>query len=200
MRLASAGQQMCAGRLIPLPRGARPALERPGADQQGQPLPGWAGRPLQQQRCPADAAGPRYGARTRAGPIVRNPFKSLLLLMVETVLACEEALRICEDYEEPERSCIEAPIRAGIGFGVTEAPRGMCWHTYGIDDASHILDVRIVPPTSQNQRQIDLRNVLEANLHLADDVLQWRCEQTIRNYDPCISCATRFIEIHIDRG
>lgn len=135
------------------------------------------------------------------GPLVRNPFKSILVRMVETVLACEEALRICDAYEEPDASCIEAAPRAGTGFGCTEAPRGICWHTYRIDDTGHIQDARIVPPTSQNQRQIedDLRGVLEANLHLADDALQWRCEQTIRNYDPCISCATHFIELRIDR-
>lgn len=136
------------------------------------------------------------------GPVVRNPFKSILVRMVETVLACEEALRICDAYEEPDASCVEAAPRAGTGFGCTEAPRGICWHTYRIDETGHIQDARIVPPTSQNQRQIedDLRGVLEANLHLADDVLQWRCEQTIRNYDPCISCATHFIELRIDRG
>jgi coenzyme F420-reducing hydrogenase alpha subunit len=133
--------------------------------------------------------------------IVRNPFKSILVRMVETVLACEESLRICEAYEEPDASCIEAEVHAGTGFGCTEAPRGICWHTYRIDDAGHILDARIVPPTSQNQRQIedDLRGVIGVNLHLTDDVLTWRCEQTIRNYDPCISCATHFLDVRIER-
>jgi coenzyme F420-reducing hydrogenase alpha subunit len=137
----------------------------------------------------------------KLGGVVRNPFRSILVRMVETVLACEEALRICDHYEEPARSWIEAPIRAGTGFGCTEAPRGICWHTYRIDGDGHILDARIVPPTSQNQRQIedDLRGVIERNLTLADDALQWRCEQTIRNYDPCISCATHFLTMSIDR-
>lgn len=135
------------------------------------------------------------------GAVVRNPFKSILVRMVETLLACEEALRLCERYEEPERAWIAAPVTAGTGFGVTEAPRGICWHTYRIDDEGHILDARIVPPTSQNQRQIedDLRGVIERNLTLTDDALQWRCEQTIRNYDPCISCATHFLTLTIDR-
>jgi sulfhydrogenase subunit alpha len=104
-------------------------------------------------------------------------------------------------YEEPDASCIEAAPTAGVGHGATEAPRGICYHTYRIDGDGHILDARIIPPTSQNQRQIeeDLRAVLESNMHLADGELQWRCEQTIRNYDPCISCATHFLELRIDR-
>ena len=46
----------------------------------------------------------------------------------------------------------------------------------------------------------DLRVVLEASLDLPDDQLQWRLEQTVRNYDPCISCATHFLKVEIDRG
>ena len=136
------------------------------------------------------------------GAVVRNPYKSILVRMVETVLACEEALRLADVYEEPDASCVEAAPKAGVGYGVTEAPRGICWHTYRIDDAGHILEARIVPPTSQNQRQIeaDLRGVVESNLELADDALQWRCEQTIRNYDPCISCATHFLTLTVERS
>jgi coenzyme F420-reducing hydrogenase alpha subunit len=35
---------------------------------------------------------------------------------------------------------------------------------------------------------------------MPDDELAIRCEQTIRNYDPCISCATHFLRLEIDRG
>ena len=60
---------------------------------------------------------------------------------------------------------------------------------------------QIVPPTSQNQPQIeeDLTRVVMANRHLPDADLKWRCEQTIRNYDPCISCATHFLKLRVDR-
>lgn len=146
-------------------------------------------------------------ARTTADDIglggeCRNPFKSILVRMVETVLACEEALRLAEAYVEPTESAIPFPIGAGVGHGATEAPRGICYHTYRIDDGGRILAARIIPPTSQNQRQIesDLRQVVERNLHLSNDDLQWRCEQAIRNHDPCISCATHFIEVRIDRS
>ncbi len=35
---------------------------------------------------------------------------------------------------------------------------------------------------------------------LPDDELQWKLEQSIRNYDPCISCATHFLDLTVDRG
>jgi len=46
----------------------------------------------------------------------------------------------------------------------------------------------------------DLRRVLEQYIDLPDDDLQWKLEQTVRNYDPCISCATHFLKVEIDRG
>ncbi len=143
----------------------------------------------------------RLADELRLGPVVRNPFKSILVRMVETVLACEEALRLAEAYEEPAASAVAITPRAGVGHGLTEAPRGICYHRYRLDDEGRILDARIMPPTSQNQPQIeaDLRGVVQANLNLTNDELQWRCEQTIRNYDPCISCSTHFLKLNVLR-
>ena len=45
----------------------------------------------------------------------------------------------------------------------------------------------------------DLVGVVKQSLHLPDDELAHRCEQTIRNYDPCISCATHFLKLEIER-
>ncbi len=131
-----------------------------------------------------------------------NPFQSIVVRMVEVVYACEEALRLAEAYEVPDASCVEAVPGPGDGHGCTEAPRGICHHHYRLGDDGRIVQATIVPPTSQNQKQIerDLLGVVEANLDLADDDLQWRCEQTIRNYDPCISCATHFLKLTVDRG
>jgi len=130
-----------------------------------------------------------------------NPFKSIVVRMVESLYACEEALRIAQAYEEPDASCVKFKVRAGTGHGCTEAPRGICYHRYSIDADGLIENATIVPPTAQNQKQIevDLRGVVERNMNLADEKLKWRCEQTIRNYDPCISCATHFLRLNINR-
>ena len=134
-------------------------------------------------------------------PAERNPFRSIVIRCVELVYAADEALRIIADYEEPDAPAIDVEPRAGVGYGCTEAPRGILYHRYELDASGTILDAKIVPPTSQNQRTIeeDLRGVVERSLDMPDDELAIRCEQTIRNYDPCISCATHFLKLDIER-
>jgi coenzyme F420-reducing hydrogenase alpha subunit len=133
--------------------------------------------------------------------VVTNPFQSIVVRMVETIYAFEEALRIAEAYEEPDASCVALVPRAGTGHGCTEAPRGICYHRYTLDPQGLIVSANIVPPTAQNQKQIeaDLHGVVSRNLKLDDEALKWRCEQTIRNYDPCISCATHFLKLSVTR-
>ena len=133
--------------------------------------------------------------------VCTNPFQSIVVRMIETLYACEEALRIVETYEEPDASCVNVNVRTGTGHGCTEAPRGICYHRYSLDQNGLITNATIVPPTAQNQKQIerDLHGVVERNLTLTDEKLKWRCEQTIRNYDPCISCATHFLKLNVKR-
>ena len=147
------------------------------------------------------------GARDAAGevglgPESRNPFRSIVIRAVEVVQACEEAIAIIEGYEPPDRPAIDVEPVAGIGHGVTEAPRGLLYHRYEIDADGVIVDARIVPPTSQNQPTIehDLFHFVEGHLDLPDDELGHRCEQVIRNHDPCISCATHFLDVTVDRA
>jgi coenzyme F420-reducing hydrogenase alpha subunit len=135
------------------------------------------------------------------GPGERNPFKSIVVRAVELVEACDEALALIAAYEEPDAPAVECVPRAGVGWGVTEAPRGILYHRYEIDADGTILSAKIVPPTSQNQRAIeeDLRGVVETHVDIPDDELALLCEQTIRNYDPCISCATHFLKLDVER-
>jgi coenzyme F420-reducing hydrogenase alpha subunit len=112
--------------------------------------------------------------------------------------ACDEAIRIIQAYELPESAALEVVPCAGMGCACTEAPRGILYHRYRIDQQGLILDARIVPPTSQNQNAIesDLRQIIAAHLDLADEPMTALCEQAIRNYDPCISCSTHFITLY----
>jgi sulfhydrogenase subunit alpha len=135
------------------------------------------------------------------GAVCRNPYASIVVRAVEILYAVEQALAIIGSYEPPEPPGIEVEPIAGAGAGWSEAPRGLLWHRYEIDAGGVIADARIVPPTSQNQRRIeeDLRDCVERFADLPDDELGIRCEQTIRNYDPCISCATHFLKLSVDR-
>ncbi len=130
-----------------------------------------------------------------------NPFKSIVVRAVELVFACAEALRLIETYEPPAAPRVEAPARAGVGQAVTEAPRGILYHRYSIDPQGLILAARIVPPTSQNQKRIedDLWHFVPQLLDKPIEEITLRCEQAIRNYDPCISCATHFLKLKIER-
>jgi sulfhydrogenase subunit alpha len=135
-------------------------------------------------------------------PTCRNPFQSIIVRGVELVQACDDALSMIESYEPPDRPAVEVHPRRAVGHGATEAPRGMLYHRYEIDDDGTILDARIVPPTSQNQLTIeeDLRAVVARHVDLPDEQLRLRCEQAIRNHDPCISCATHFLDLTVDRS
>ncbi len=131
---------------------------------------------------------------------VNNPFRSIVVRSVEMLYACEEALRILDGYEPPPAPAVEVTPREGVGHGCTEAPRGILYHRYRIGADGSVLDATIVPPTSQNQPTIeeDLKAFVEDHLHLPQDRLVWQCEQAIRNYDPCISCATHFLDLHLE--
>ena len=140
-------------------------------------------------------------AETGLGAECRDPFRSIVVRSVELVYACDEALRLIEAYEEPDAPAVPVEPPAGTGFGVSEAPRGLLYHRYRLDGDGTILDAKIVPPTSQNQLAIedDLRGVVGRYASLGDDELRALCEQTIRNYDPCISCATHFLALDVER-
>jgi len=135
------------------------------------------------------------------GESCRNPYRSVVVRAVEIVYAIEEALRILAAYEPPRPPALPVEPRAGIGHGVSEAPRGLLYHRYQLDAAGTVMDAVIVPPTAQNQAAIedDLRDVVARNLDLDDAALTGLCERTIRNYDPCISCATHFLDVRVER-
>ncbi|MEW6324871.1 MAG: Ni/Fe hydrogenase subunit alpha [Nitrospirota bacterium] len=136
------------------------------------------------------------------GAACRNPFRSIIVRGVEIVYACDEALRMIDGYERPERPAVQIEPKAAVGHACTEAPRGTLYHRYRVDERGAILDAKIVPPTSQNQKRIeeDLRHFVQQRVGLAKPALTWQCEQAVRNYDPCISCSTHFLRLDLDDG
>ena len=132
---------------------------------------------------------------------VLNPFRSIIVRAVELVFACEEALRIIGEYEPPEAPRAKVRMSAGTGHAITEAPRGILYHRYQIDGEGKILAAKIVPPPSQNQKRIedDLWQFVPQLSALPPEEITLRCEQAVRNYDPCISCATHFLKLEMTR-
>ncbi|MCB2060051.1 MAG: Ni/Fe hydrogenase subunit alpha [Novosphingobium sp.] len=136
------------------------------------------------------------------GPVCTNPFRSIVVRALEIAFACEEALRLIANYEQPDQPAIALEPREGTGFGCTEAPRGICWHRYDFEADGTIRTARIVPPTSQNQPRIeqDLAAVAAPLAAETDEIIRNRCEQSIRNYDPCISCSAHFLDLSVHRS
>jgi sulfhydrogenase subunit alpha len=136
------------------------------------------------------------------GPTCNNPFRSIVVRAVEVLYACDEALRIIDTYHGAEHPHLDLSPRAGVGYACTEAPRGMLYHRYRLDADGTIQDAKIVPPTSQNQPSIedDLKYFAADWLDMPEEALRLRCEQAVRNHDPCISCATHFLKLEVVRG
>ncbi len=130
-----------------------------------------------------------------------DPFFSMAARVVETAVAIEEAIRILEGYAPPGPSMAEVTPRAGRATWVTEAPRGILYHRYDVEADGTIREAKIVPPTSQNLRHMeeDLRLFLPGALDRPDEELTRMCEMVVRNYDPCISCATHFLRLDLRR-
>ncbi len=137
-------------------------------------------------------------------PVVRNPFRSILVRGVELVYACEEALRILSEYRPPDVAWVEptGKFHGGVGAAATEAPRGLLYHRYQLAADGKIETAEIIAPTAQNQKRIeeDVRHVVERSLALDDEHLTDLCERAIRNHDPCISCATHFLHLEMERA
>ncbi len=132
----------------------------------------------------------------------QNMFHSIVARAIEIYYAMHEAIRIMQNYTV-DTAHVDYIAQAGVGFGATEAPRGLLWHRYELDANGLVKTSRIVPPTSQNQARIeeDLRLSLEKyGLEHSDQELRLHSEMTIRNYDPCISCSTHFLTLNVNRS
>jgi sulfhydrogenase subunit alpha len=130
----------------------------------------------------------------------RNMYHSIVARALEIVFAMREAIRLLEVYDEPLAPYISVTPRVGTGYGCTEAPRGLLWHRYNTNAAGAVIKARIVPPTSQNQARMeeDLRTSLRSlGVRQGEAALRRRGEMVIRNYDPCISCATHFLDLRV---
>jgi coenzyme F420-reducing hydrogenase alpha subunit len=145
----------------------------------------------------ARALAAHYGLDRPCG----NPYRSIVARAIEVVQAYEEALTIVRHYRPPQPPRVAYAPRAGHGAAATEAPRGLLYHDYTVDAQGHLVAARIIPPTSQNQAQIerDLEQIAQRLLPADDARLALACEQAVRNYDPCISCSTHFLTVRVER-
>jgi len=132
-------------------------------------------------------------------PLV-NPYKSLIARAVELVQAYEEAISLVKAYNPTGPAHVDLKLKAGEGVGASEAPRGLLYHRYKIDDQGRIQFAKIVPPTAQNLPRIeqDLFALAPQLVKLEQDQATLMAEHLVRTYDPCISCATHFLKLRVE--
>ena len=65
-------------------------------------------------------------------------------------------------------------------------------------DSGRLASMRPPPRTCAAWRMICVRSCRWC-IDLPLEEATWRCEQLVRNYDPCISCATHFLKLNIER-
>ena len=151
----------------------------------------------------ADAAGARGGrARSVSRPPSATRSAASSCAPSRLVHAVDEALRLIAAYEEPDAPAIEVEPRAGVGHGVSEAPRGLLYHRYEIDEDGHDPRRRRScrrPRRTRPRSRTTCAASSSARSTCPTPSCSVRCEQTIRNYDPCISCATHFLKLEIER-
>ena len=119
-----------------------------------------------------------------------NPFHNNLAQALEVLHCVDECVSIIEglDLKEEERAFA---VRAGEGGAITEAPRGLLYHKYCINDKGVVEGANIVTPTAHNvfNMEKDLRELAPSLLDLSEKEAALRCEKLIRSYDPCFSCS-----------
>ncbi len=130
---------------------------------------------------------------------LKNPYKSLIARAVELVHFYEEAIQLIKTYQPDGPAHLDLKLKAGEGCGMSEAPRGLLYHRYKIDDQGMVKFAKIVPPTAQNLPRIeaDLFALAPKLVKMEQEQATLTAEHLVRAYDPCISCATHFLKLKI---
>jgi len=130
-----------------------------------------------------------------------NPHQAIIARAAEMLQALDEAIAIIGDYRRPPHSHADVVVKPGTGIAVTEAPRGALYHRYRVNEVGLIDEAKIVPPTAQNQARIeaDLHALMPSLVKQDDATIAFESERLVRSYDPCISCATHFLKVEVDR-
>lgn len=132
-------------------------------------------------------------------PPVLNPYLSIMIRMLEVLDCLERARQSMERYKDLDKPAVDYTVKPGVGYGVSEAPRGILWHRYRLNEDGIVEEADIIPPTSQNQyaMEMDVKGYLKGKGEKEALKAVLQAEKLIRNYDPCISCATHFLKVEV---
>lgn len=129
-----------------------------------------------------------------------NPFMNNIAQLVECFQVAEQGIELIDevlaDGIEPETPVVE--VRAGMGVGAVEAPRGALFHRYGFDEDGICVSANMTIPTNQNHANIqkDFEALVPRIIDRDQEEVRQTLEMLVRAYDPCISCSTHFLDVH----
>jgi sulfhydrogenase subunit alpha len=128
-----------------------------------------------------------------------NPYKGLIARAIELVHVCDLATELANAYQPQGSSFKEIRLIPGEGVGVSEAPRGLLYHRYVVDEQGFIRFAKITPPTAQNfaQMESDLWALAPSAINQPQEEASLSFEHLLRSYDPCISCSTHFLKLRV---
>ncbi len=130
----------------------------------------------------------------------RNVYHNNLAQAIEIVHAMDHSLEILETMEfKDERPPQVEPTQAG-GTGIVEAPRGTLYYYLEFDGNGNVGQANLVIPTAQNQIMMekDCGRAVQACIEngMDKEEIERELEMLIRAYDPCMSCATHFLQVN----
>ncbi|MBA4115754.1 MAG: nickel-dependent hydrogenase large subunit, partial [Rubrobacter sp.] len=116
---------------------------------------------------------------------------------IEILHCVDDAIDTLRTIRLTDEERVRKPPRAGTGFGLIEAPRGLLYHMAKVNEEGVVEDYDVIVPTAQNQINIenDLKDYFNRNLDKEEETLRADAESIVRAYDPCMSCATNFLKI-----
>lgn len=124
-----------------------------------------------------------------------NPFSHNPAQLVECFHVLYESREMISELIDSYSSECATPYKAkeGDGVGAVEAPRGILYHYYRIDEEGKIANSDCVIPTGQNHANIyyDLRKLVEELIAQGreEEEISRLAQMLVRAYDPCISCS-----------
>jgi sulfhydrogenase subunit alpha len=136
-----------------------------------------------------------YGERWKKNPIFNIHAQALEILY--TLQAVTPVIDEIEEAETPEQSIAKRTKTTGKGSGAVEAPRGVLYHSYEVENGL-IKNSDIITPTAQNLDDIEeFIRVTATNLVRSGnaDNIQAKLEMVARAFDPCVSCSVHILKL-----
>ena len=127
----------------------------------------------------------------------KNPLFNVISQAIEIVYCLEKIPVLIDKIIGLKDPKIKKPAQLnGEATGAVEAPRGILYHHYRIENGL-IAECDIITPTAQNLRDIEkyFRLAVENLTPEYNSDPAYLLETIARAYDPCISCSTHLVEV-----